>query len=111
LERSEPTFSSESGKNSKKKSKKKKRSKADKPNKWADSCMYAELLEMRDDDVWHLPGGVGDGLPEDLESGWVAVAPVPVGKRCLAVTHQSSGIVGVGAYALSIHTIEFAEVQ
>ncbi|KIM76219.1 hypothetical protein PILCRDRAFT_826582 [Piloderma croceum F 1598] len=76
--------------------KKKKRGKADKkPNKWADKCMYAELLEIRNDDVWPLPEGMTDGLPEDLESGWVAVAPVPVGKRCLAVTHQSSGVVGV----------------
>ena len=61
--------------------------------------------------MWPLPGGVGDGLPEDLESGWVAVAPVPVGKRCLAVTHQSSGIVGVGAYAPSVDSIQYAEVQ
>lgn len=74
-----------------KKLKRRKRAKTEKPNKWADRCMYAELLEMKDDDVC-----VVDGLPEDLESGWVAVAPVPLGKRCLAVTHQSSGIVGVG---------------
>ncbi|KAF7979303.1 hypothetical protein HWV62_43022 [Athelia sp. TMB] len=81
---------------SKKKGKKKKRVKTDgaKPSKWADNCMYAELLEMRGDDTWNETGR-GDGLPEDLETGWVAVAPVPVGKRCLAVTHQSSGVVGV----------------
>ncbi|KZP28165.1 hypothetical protein FIBSPDRAFT_917757, partial [Athelia psychrophila] len=86
---------SDAGKN-KKKSRKKKRGKAEggKPSKWADKCMYAELLEMRGDDAWHAASG-GDGLPADLESGWVAVAPVPVGKRCLAVTHQSSGVVGV----------------
>jgi snurportin-1 len=65
-----------------------------KPNKWADRCMYAELLEMTQDDPWSV--GREDGLPDDLESGWVAVAPVPVGKRCLAVTHQSSGLSGIG---------------
>jgi len=36
-----------------------------------------------------------DGLPRDLETGWVAVVPVPVGKRCLAVTQQSAGVAGV----------------
>lgn len=86
----------DTGKNKKKN--KKKRGKTDggsKATKWADKCMYAELLEMRGDDAWHEASG-GDGLPEDLESGWVAVAPVPVGKRCVAVTNQSSGVVGIG---------------
>jgi snurportin-1 len=70
--------------------------------------MYAELLEIRNDDVWPLPEGVADGLPEDLESGWVAVAPVPIGKRCLAVTHQSSGVVGVGSCASSpFYSVQF----
>lgn len=65
------------------------------PNtKYANKCMYAELLEMHDPPS-SLSWGP-DGLPEDLESGWVAVGPVPVGKRCLAVTHQSSGLGGVG---------------
>jgi len=76
---------------------KKKRKNNNKPNTWADKCMYAELLEMISDDPW--PSSVdalNDGLPNDLESGWVAVGPVPVGKRCLAVTHQSSGIAGNG---------------
>lgn len=70
------------------------------PNaKYADKCMYAELLEMQEppsSSPWDR-----DGLPEDLESGWVAVAPVPVGKRCLAVTHQSSGLGGVGMFFLA----------
>ena len=81
-----------------KKHRKKKKNK-NKPNKWADKCMYAELLEMAADAPWsESPGDaeVNDGLPNDLESKWVAVGPVPVGKRCLAVTHQSSGISGVG---------------
>ncbi|ESK90811.1 hypothetical protein Moror_16517 [Moniliophthora roreri MCA 2997] len=58
-------------------------------NKWADKCMYAELLEMNDGtgDMW--PMLEGDGLPDDLETGWVAVGPVPVGKRCLAITRES----------------------
>ncbi|RXW17648.1 hypothetical protein EST38_g8201 [Candolleomyces aberdarensis] len=61
----------------KKRSKKrnKKKSKNNKPSKWADQCMYAELLEMAFDDPY-----------------WSAnVAPVPVGKRCLVVTHQAAG--------------------
>ncbi|KAF9522708.1 hypothetical protein CPB83DRAFT_911134 [Crepidotus variabilis] len=71
-----------------------------KPSKWADKCMYAELLEMlSDDQPWPIHGIATDdeydGLPKDLESGWVAVAPVPAGKRCLAVTHQSAGVVGI----------------
>jgi len=59
---------------------------------WANKCMYAELLEMQETDLW--PGGE-DGLPSDLESGWVALAPVPVGKRCLAIAHQGGGMTGV----------------
>ncbi|EIW56034.1 uncharacterized protein TRAVEDRAFT_171933 [Trametes versicolor FP-101664 SS1] len=64
-----------------------------KASKWADKCMYAELLEMRDG--FDVSGDLRDGIPDDIESGWVAVAPVPVGKRCLAVTHQTSGMAGV----------------
>ncbi|KAF8340129.1 hypothetical protein F5887DRAFT_449334 [Amanita rubescens] len=85
----------------KKKSKKKKRGGgrgAKKPSKWADKCMYAELLEMVDPCISPFDSGdqvLGDGLPTDLETGWVAVGPVPVGKRCLAVTYQSSGVAGV----------------
>jgi len=40
-------------------------------------------------------GTANDGLPNDLESAWVAVAPVPFGKGCLAVIYQSSGVAGV----------------
>ncbi|THU77041.1 hypothetical protein K435DRAFT_974126 [Dendrothele bispora CBS 962.96] len=36
-------------------------------------------------------GSCSDGLPDDLETAWIAVAPVPVGKRCLAITRDSSG--------------------
>ena len=89
----------------KKKNKKRKLNKrrTNKPSKWADKCMYAELLEMVSNDMWWSQGGlVGDeehynnGLPKDLETAWVALAPVPAGKRCLAVTHQSSGVAGIG---------------
>lgn len=84
-----PEFLKESKKN------KKKRKNKNKLNKWADKCMYAELLEMTADDTWSSSVDTpNDGLPSDLESAWVAVGPVPVGKRCLAVTHQSSGITG-----------------
>lgn len=63
-------------------------------NKWADKCMYAELLEMTEG---FSTADVGrDGIPDDIETGWVAVTPVPLGKRCLAVTHQASGVAGVG---------------
>ncbi|KAL0574627.1 hypothetical protein V5O48_007323 [Marasmius crinis-equi] len=58
---------------------------------WAEKCMYAELLEMNDADPWTQRQGCDDGLPEDLETAWVAVGPVPVGKRCLAIVRDSSG--------------------
>ncbi|EUC61129.1 snupn protein [Rhizoctonia solani AG-3 Rhs1AP] len=62
-----------------------KRSKQRKATKWADKCMYAELLEMRDSDhPWD------DGLPKDLEREWVALAPIPKGKRCIAVSFAPS---------------------
>ncbi|PPQ93405.1 hypothetical protein CVT25_004722 [Psilocybe cyanescens] len=81
----------------------KQKRRAKKASKWADRCMYAELLEMSADDPWSCSPlniqdesyAYRDGLPSDLESGWVAVAPVPVGKRCLAVTQQSAGVAGV----------------
>ncbi|THH19664.1 hypothetical protein EW146_g1569 [Bondarzewia mesenterica] len=74
------------------------KSKTKKPSPWADKCMYAELLEVKETDVWDSGGAEEhDGLPEDLQTGWVAVAPVPVGKRCLAVSHYGSGVVGVVA--------------
>lgn len=90
---------SHSPKDGPKKTKKKRKTKS-KPNKWADKCMYAELLEMTADDPWveNTDDIKNDGLPSNLETGWVAVGPVPVGKRCLAVTHQSSGIAGVGVF-------------
>jgi len=65
---------------------------------WANKCMYAELLEMQEADLW--PGGE-DGLPSNLQSGWVALAPVPVGKRCLAISHQGGGMIGVGEFSFS----------
>ncbi|CAE6467941.1 unnamed protein product [Rhizoctonia solani] len=64
---------------------KSKRSKQRKATKWADKCMYAELLEMHDSDhPWE------DGLPKDLEREWVALAPIPKGKRCIAVSFAPS---------------------
>lgn len=88
----------ESSQSKKKRSKnKRKRTKA-KATKWADKCMYAELLEMKEEmSLWDKQAhDASDGLPSDLEGGWVAVAPVPTGKRCLAVTHQSAaGVIGI----------------
>ncbi|KAG6334460.1 hypothetical protein ID866_4622 [Astraeus odoratus] len=83
--------------NKKRGKKKRKRAKA-KPSKWADKCMYAELLEMGDGtSIWADDAHeANDGLPSNLEHGWVAIAPVPVGKRCLAITHQSAaGVIGI----------------
>jgi snurportin-1 len=83
---------------------KRRRRNKNKPSKWADKCMYAELLEMASDTPWSTSNEdpLNDGLPSDLESGWVAVGPVPAGKRCLAVTHQSSGIAGVGEHEADV---------
>jgi snurportin-1 len=64
-----------------------------KTSPWADKCMYAELLEMQETEQW---AGGDDRLPSDLETGWVALAPVPVGKRCLAISHQGGGTTGTG---------------
>ncbi|KAI0031952.1 hypothetical protein K488DRAFT_50990 [Vararia minispora EC-137] len=69
-------------------------------NPWADQCMYAELLEMSADESRMSIDGTcaddeGDALPPDLETAWVAVAPVPSGKRCLVVCLQGSGPAGV----------------
>ncbi|KAI0287113.1 hypothetical protein BC826DRAFT_1046574 [Russula brevipes] len=70
-----------------------------KPSPWANKCMYAELLEMQETDLW---AGGEDGLPSDLETGWVALAPVPVGKRCLAISHQGGGTIGAGASSIDV---------
>lgn len=98
----EPTSSGTSGPaKTKAKKRKKRKNNYNKPSKWADQCMYAELLEMA---TAHPPWSSDspeseqeDSLPSDLESGWVAVAPVPVGKRCLVVTHQAAGTAGTSA--------------
>ena len=84
-----------------------------KPNsKWADKCMYAELLEMTEDlEMTEFGSSDSDGIPSDIETGWVAVAPVPAGKRCLAITHAPSGITGLGKpdYALRSRNSENIE--
>lgn len=60
--------------------------------------MYAELLELVEDTQMGDFDGAesSDGVPLDIETAWVAVAPVPMGKRCLAITHAPSGIAGLG---------------
>lgn len=82
--------------------------KAKAPLRFANVPMFAELLELRDDDIeqWsappesvmsqaNFPEAAHEHrrhvLPADLETGWVALAPIPVGKRCLAVSHQHQG--------------------
>ena len=70
-----------------------KRRKARKARKWADKCMYAELLEMN---PMSAEAGLPDGLPDDLQTAWIAVSPVPSGKRCLAISQQSAGISSSG---------------
>jgi len=93
-----PIPSAESEQPAEKKKRRKKNKKRNtnynKPSKWADQCMYAELLEMTAEEPMWASGQ--DSLPKDLETKWVAVAPVPVGKRCLVVTHQSPGLGGMG---------------
>ncbi|EJD53848.1 hypothetical protein AURDEDRAFT_80476 [Auricularia subglabra TFB-10046 SS5] len=67
-----------------------------KESRWANCCMYAELLELHRDDAMDGTGDVtDDGIPKDLQEGWIALAPMPMGKRCLAVTTNANGIAGV----------------
>lgn len=69
--------------------------KGKRPSKWAVSAidllvqiiyfhknlaMYAEPLELN---------GAGDVLPQDFATAWVAVAPVPRGKRCILVAYKA----------------------
>lgn len=77
------------------------------PGPWSNKCMYAELLEMREEVPWNgsqdgASATHSDGLPNDLDSSWVGLAPVPVGKRCLAVTMQNAGVSGIGTRFLRI---------
>jgi len=85
----------------------KRKKKNKKASKYADKCMYAELLEMYEDSTWSDV----DGLPEDLERGWVAVGPVPVGKRCLLVTHQSSGTTGIGKFSSFLNLFRLTDIS
>lgn len=80
--------------------------KARKPNaQFANKIMYAELLEMNDDQMLivddHGTDIYSDGLPVDLNTNWVALAPVPRGKRCLAVSNQSSYVPGTGMRSIN----------
>ncbi|KZT55193.1 hypothetical protein CALCODRAFT_437504 [Calocera cornea HHB12733] len=61
------------------------------PLKWANKLMYAEVLEL---------GGSGPRMEVDRENGWVAVGPVPVGKRCMAVTYALEN----GAVVTALHS-------
>jgi snurportin-1 len=86
-------FNSAPGAQRKGRRKKVTKSSIKKTSPWANKCMYAELLEMQETDQW---ASGDDRLPSDLETGWVALAPVPVGKRCLAISHQGGGTTGTG---------------
>ena len=46
-------------------------------SKWANMVMYAEPLDFT-------------SIPEDLQTNWSALAPVPKGKRCIMTTSRSS---------------------
>jgi hypothetical protein len=50
------------------------------PSKWANLAMYAEPLEL---------DGMGSVLPDDFSTAWIALAPIPRGKRCLLVAYKS----------------------
>lgn len=72
--------------------------KARQPSRWASLCMYAELLEMNEDEAMDMAADASaDGIPPDLQEGWIAIAPLPAGKRCLAVSTNANGIGGVRA--------------
>ncbi|KAG9033531.1 hypothetical protein FRB95_014710 [Tulasnella sp. JGI-2019a] len=61
----------------------------------ANAIMYAELLEMfpmASDPFYQIP----DTLPSDILTGWVALSPIPTGKRCLAVSYQATQSTGKG---------------
>ncbi|KAE9407113.1 hypothetical protein BT96DRAFT_176875 [Gymnopus androsaceus JB14] len=79
--------------NSKSKSKSRVAGNASANSQWADKCMYAELLEMSLDESMTGDNGqqVNDNLPPDLYTSWVALSPVPIGKRCLAITRDGPG--------------------
>lgn len=61
-------------------------------SKYAEKCMYAELLELNKDPEHRA----SELLPQDLQTNWIALSPVPKGKRCLAVAHLSNGNPTVG---------------
>jgi snurportin-1 len=46
-------------------------------SKWANVVMYAEPMDFT-------------SIPEDLQTDWIALAPVPKGKRCIMTTSRSS---------------------
>jgi hypothetical protein len=52
--------------------------------------MYAEPLELH---------GMGPVLPDDFGTAWIAVAPIPRGKRCVLVAYKSWA---QGSHLLSI---------
>lgn len=95
--RSPSPFVDENASAAKNRKRRRKRGKK-KPSDWANKCMYAELLEMREDTLytnsWDNIGQapLHDGIPDDLETAWVGLGPLPVGKRCLAVTMQGTSI-------------------
>lgn len=70
-----------------------KQSKKQKHLKYAEKCMYAELLEFSRDSSLNE---FARALPSDLQTNWIALSPVPKGKRCLAVAHVSHGNPGSG---------------
>ncbi|CAD6578671.1 MAG: hypothetical protein CYPHOPRED_000647 [Cyphobasidiales sp. Tagirdzhanova-0007] len=45
---------------------------------YADRLMLGEVLDL------------SEGLPQDLSEQWIALGPVPKGKRCMAVTFAST---------------------
>lgn len=69
-----------------------------KKSKYAENCMYAELLELSKDDATV----VETALPRDLQTNWIALSPIPKGKRCLAVTHSGHGNPSAGKSRLEV---------
>jgi snurportin-1 len=66
--------------------------------RWADKCMFAELLEL----VYDSFGTEQDVLPQDLATNWIAMSPVPKGKRCILVAAKYSNDLAQGALRCSL---------
>ena len=68
----------------------------DKWKAYADRLMLGEVLDL------------SEGLPQDLSEQWIALGPVPKGKRCMAVTFASTRTSKKGRGALFCRCFRFS---